>query len=117
MQHNAWHVAIGASTISSETVASLVGRSCARMVVVVTKGIVVDCVRMPGSLGGKKHLNAYNHKDSRHSYKARHGRVAPIPEVWKTWIGERLEGGGEEVDEGSRYEHTGAEVSRKEKEA
>jgi hypothetical protein len=40
-----------------------------------------------------------------------------VPKVRETWIGERLEGGREEVDKGGRYKHTGAEVSREEEEA
>lgn len=118
MQHNARYMAIGASTVSSEAVASLVVRPCVCVrVVIVAQGVVVDGMRVSSAFGGEEHLNAYDDKDGRHGDKTGHGRVALVPKVRETWVGEGFEGGGEKVDEGSRYEHAGAEVSREEEEA
>lgn len=95
VQHNAWMVGVCPSTISSETVASLVVRPCVRVVVVViTEGVVIDCMRMAGAFRSKDHLNAHYQEDGRHSYETWHSRVSTIPEEWETWVGKRLESGG-----------------------
>lgn len=65
---------------------------------------------------GKEHLNADDDEDRGHGYEAGHGRVALVPKARQTWVGERLEGGGEEVDEGSCDEDACPKVARQEEE-
>src|SRR5271156_6625668 len=71
---------------------------------------------MPGSSSREEHLNRDNQKHRHHGYEAGHGRVALVPEVWKTWIGHRNERCGKEVHERSRNEDTGTKVFREEQE-
>jgi hypothetical protein len=84
------------------------------IMVTAPKVIVVHRMGVSCTFRRKEHLNAYDYKDSCHGYETRHGRVALVPKVWETWVGERLECGREEVDEGSGYEDAGSEVSREE---
>lgn len=76
--------------------------------------VVIHRMRVSCTFRRKEHLNAHDHKDSCHGYETRHGRIALVPEVWQAWVGERLERGREEVDEGRGYEDAGSEVSREE---
>ena len=79
--------------------------------------VLVACaVHVSGAARGKEHLNGDDDEDGRHGDEAGHGWIALVPEVGKTWIGERLEGGGQEVDEGGGYEDAGAKVPRDEEE-
>jgi hypothetical protein len=87
-----------------------------RRMVVVAQTLIVGRVDVSGSLGSKKHLYAYYYEDRCHGYKARHGRVALIPDIWQAWVGQGLEGGWEEMDEGGRNQDTCAEMSRDEEE-
>lgn len=59
----------------------------------------------------KEHFNAHDHEDGCHSHETGHGGIALVPEVRKTWVGERLEGSGEEMDKSGGYEDAGAKVS------
>ena len=110
MYHNAWHIAVA---VPSKAMAPLMTGSCMVMMtapqVVVVHGMRVSC-----TFRRKEHLDAYDHKYGCHGYETRHGRIALVPKVWETWVGERLERGREEVDEGGSYEDAGSEVPREE---
>lgn len=73
-------------------------------------------MRVARASGCKEHLNGDDDKDGGHGNQARHSRVAFIPERWQAWISHGNESGGEEVDEGSGYKDTGAEMAGDEKE-
>jgi len=87
--------------VSPIAVASLVARTriCATVKPQILEARRVHVADSPYS---KEHLNAYNDKNRSHGYEARHGRVTVVPEMGKTWVRERLEGGREQVDKGSR---------------
>jgi hypothetical protein len=81
-----------------------------------TQVLVARRVHVSGPACSKEHLDADDDEDGRHGYEARHCGIALVPEVGKTWVGERLEGGGQEMDKGGGYEDAGAEVSGYEEE-
>jgi hypothetical protein len=90
--------------------ASLVGGSWGGALIVATQALVVSRVDMSSASRSKDHFNSDNYEDGRHGYQARHSRVAFIPKARQTWIGEGLEGGRQEVDEGCGNEHAGSKV-------
>src|SRR5690348_981190 len=73
-------------------------------------------MHMAGPARGKEHLNAYDDEDGRHGDEARHGRIALVPEMRKTWMGQGLEGRGQQVNESGGYEDAGAKVPGDEEE-
>jgi hypothetical protein len=73
--------------------------------------IVIHRMRVSCTFRREEHLNAHDYKDSCHGYETRHGRIALVPNVWQAWVGERLECGWEEMDEGGRNQDTGTEMS------
>jgi hypothetical protein len=114
MKHDSWHMPIGrcaAVAVHPIAMAPFVGGPRVRALVIETQALVVGGVHMASPSRGKHHLNAHDNEDRRHGYQARHGRVAMVPKVGQAWIGERLEGGGQQVNEGCRDENAGTEVS------
>lgn len=87
-----------------------------RMRVVQAERLVVSRVYVTCSPRGEEHLYRDHGKDGHHGDEAWHGRIALVPKVRQTWIGERFEGRGEQVDKGGRDQNAGTEVSREEEE-
>lgn len=78
--------------------------------------LVLDGMDVSSTPRGKEHLNAHDDKHRCHGDEAGGGRIALVPEARQTWVGERLEGGGQEVDKGRGDQDAGAEVSGEEEE-
>ena len=74
-------------------------------------------VDMPSSTCCKVHFNAHHYQHRCHGNQPRHGRVALIPKSRKTWVCERDERGGEEMNKGRCDKDTGTEVTGEEEEA
>lgn len=74
-------------------------------------------VDVAGAPRREEHLNPHDDQDRCHGDQARHGRIPFVPKSRKTWIRERDESGGQEVDKGRCDEDTCAEVPREEEEA
>lgn len=65
----------------------------------------------------KEHFDHDDDKDSNHCNEAGHGRIVLVPEIRETRVGHGDEGGGEQVDKGSRDENPCTEMSREKEES